>query len=969
VAPGTWDWLVDYLLPSLRGLLLDDVRRFIANPIEALLYPLRRIGDRVSGALWPLGGIGPLLSGMISTAGNTIRHALITSVVGAIWGIPGTINAVQDALRRFPGTLLGGMLGPLWNVGGGIQQLPHALLSGMLGPLWNLGGGLQQLPHALLAGMLGPLWNVGGGIQALATTGVSTITRPLWDGVAMINSGQITLAQLPRQLETSLRGLLADIAGSWERLLSRFWVDLTIWAGANVNRLEQEVYPGLERRARGLSDTLMAGLESGLTAIQGFVLGPGTITPEMAPAIGTRAFGTAVGLGVSSHLLSTLVEFWHPTHTIGLHYLSGFLAQMGSYAPIANAIMGTTIQVGVATPMRFYLNARTRVSIPTPGDLQGMHRKHTLSPAKFGQNMAYWGYSEDWIRDYIEYLPADPRLFDILRMAEAGFPDTTPPSAAIPTLEKMGIQAGGNPDWWLQMKFALAGYNWIDIPMLVDTVHRRETSSERGRLATTASVNFRNGYMTEAQYRQELQASGMTAGQIDWKVRAEQLSALRDDINDLEKLFVDRYLKDMLTYDDLLVALVNVGVTPHKSDILANRALIRKLPKVTDPTAKIEEKATREMQVAYSRMYKEQYRNDLISSTEYHSSLRAIGISESVAWATVQLEVARRIGQTDRVAVKAEARAATRTQAAQLRLYREQFRAGLIDHGRYHASLLDAGVSHAEADAIADAEAVRLEAQARTIAAAAAAAELAKTRAAYSRLYQLQVRAGAITFAVYLHSLIALGVPPGEAQALMEAERTRYDADLAALEAREAAATARAAQRAQERLQRERYDAGAIDGDQYLEQLLAIGIEGPLARATVQLAEVQRFGLLERAELKAEEKLALQLQRTQAALYTRRFRAGELSEAQYLERLIAVGIPELLAAATVELEAAGRVDEAGRVRDQLIIPALKIPWAIYVKRLRELLEAGEITMAEYTRELIASGLAEDVAALVVAVTS
>ena len=966
MAPGQWDWLIDYLFEPLRGKLLDDVRRFLVDPIEALISPLRSIRDRIVGALYPLGGIGPLLSGMISTAGNTVRHALVTNVVGAIWGIPGTVNAVRGVIQQLPHALLSGMLGPLWNVGGGIQQLPHALLSGMLGPLWNVGGGVQQLPQALLAGMLGPLWNVGGGIRELATTGVGTVSRPLWDITAMINSGQITLAQLPRQLETSLRNLLTDAGELWRHLSTEFWPDLIHALGVVRENAVQDVLPDLERKANELGSRLTAGLESGLTAIQGFVLGPGTITPEMAPAIGTRAFGTAVGLGVSAHLLSSLVELWHPTHVIGLHYLSGFLAQMGSYAPIANAIMGTTIQVGVATPMRFYLNARTRVSIPTPGDLQGMHRKHTLSPAKFGQNMAYWGYSEDWIRDYIEYLPADPRLFDILRMAEAGFPDTTPPSAAIPTLEKMGIRAGGNPDWWLQMKFALAGYNWIDIPMLVDTVHRRETSSERGRLATTASVNFRNGYMTEAQYRQELQASGMTAGQVDWKVRAERLSALKDDINDLVSLFTDRYLKDLLTYDDLLVALVNVGVTPHKTDILANRARIRKLPKPTDPTAKAAEKATREMQVAYSRMYKEQYRNDLISSTEYHSSLRSIGISESVAWATVQLEVARRIGQSDRVAVKAEAKAATRTQAARQRLYREQFRAGLIDHGRYHANLQDAGVSHLEADAIADAEALRLETQARTIAAAAAAAELAKTRAAYSRLYQLQVRAGAITFAVYLHSLIALGVPPGEAQALMEAERTRYDADLAALEAREAATTARAAQRAQERLQRGRYDAGTIDADQYLEQLLAIGIEGALARATVQLAEVQRFGLLERAELKAEEKEALALQRTQAALYTRRFRAGELSNAQYLERLIAVGIPELLAGATVALEAEGRIDEADRVRDQLIVPALKIPWAIYVERLRELLEVGEITMADYTRELIASGLAEDVAALVVA---
>jgi len=619
--------------------------------------------------------------------------------------------------------------------------------------------------------------------------------------------------------------------------------------------------------------------------------------------------------------------------------------------------------------MRYYIQARTRVNIPTPGDLQGMHRKHTLSPAQFGKYMAYWGYSEDWIKDYIEYLPADPRLFDILRMAEAGFPVTSPPSAAIPTLEKMGIRAGGNPDWWLQMKFALAGYNWIDIPMLVDTVHRRETNSERNRLVTTASVNFRNGYMSEAQFRQELAAAGKTPDQVDWKVRAERLSALRDDMLDLEKLFVDRYLKDLITYDDLVVAFVNIGVIPRKADILANRARIRKTPKPTDKTDARAEKATREMQVAFSRMYKEQYRNDLITYDEYYSSLRAIRISEAVAWATVELERARRVGQSDRVTIKAEARAATRTQAARQRLFRERFRAGVIDAGFYYDALINAGMVATEARAIVDTEVVRLQAQATAVATAEATAALVKTRAAYQRLYQTQFRAGLITTADYYDDLIVLGIAADLARATVDAEAVRYAAALDALEKREAEATQRAAQRSQAKLQRERYDAGMIDADQYLSGLLEIRVDPALARATVDLAEVARFDLIRRADLKAEEKVALALQREQARLYTRRFRAGEITPAKYLDRLVSIGIPELLAETTVQLELEGRVDEAARVRDQLIIPALKAPWTIYVKRLREMLEAGEITIAEYTRELITSGLAEDVAALVVAATS
>ncbi len=969
MAGGTWGWLVDLLLDPLRGKLLDDIRRYLVDPITDLLHPLRQIRDRITSALWPLWTIGGIISDMISDAANKIRWGLIVSISGAIWSIPGAISTARAYIQSLPHVIVSGLRGPLWGAIGYIAALPQSLLSGLLGPLWGAVGYIAAIPQSLLSGMLTPLWNLSGGIRELATAGIGTLTRPLWDLLAMINAGIFTIQSLPQLFVTSLSGLLAEVRTWWEQLVADAWASLTDWAASVVDHLESDVYPDLERRAMGLRDQLLAGLESGMNTIQSMVLGQGTITPEMAPQIGGRAFFTAVGLGVSAHFLSSLVEFWHPTHMVGLHYLSGFLAQMGSYAPIANAIMGTTIQVGVATPMRYYLNARTRVSIPTPGDLQGMHRKHTLSPAQFGKNMAYWGYSEEWIKDYIEYLPADPRLFDILRMAEAGFPVTAPPAAAIPTLEKMGIRAGGNPDWWLQMKFALAGYNWIDIPMLVDTVHRRETNSERNRLVTTASVNFRNGYMGEAQFRQELADAGKTTAQVDWKVRAERLSALRDDILDLEKLFVDRYLKDLITYDDLIVAFVNIGIIPHKADILANRARIRKTPKPTDDVAKRAEKATREMQVAFSRMYKEQCRNDLITYDQYYSSLRAIRISEAVAWATVELERARRVGQSDRVAIKAEAQAATRTQAARQRLFRERFRAGVIDAGFYYDALINAGVVQAEARAIVDLEVVRIQSHAATIATAEATAALVKTRAAYQRLYQTQFRAGLITTADYYDDLIVLGIAADLARATVDAEAVRYNAALDALEGREAEATQRAAQRAQSRLLRERYDAGLIDADQYLTGLLEIRVDPELARATVDLAEVARFDLIARAELKLEEKEALALQREQARLYTRRFHAGEITPAQLLDRLISIGIPGLLAQTTVQLELEGRVDEAGRVRDQLIIPALKAPWTIYVKRLKELLVAGEITIAGYTRELITSGLAEDVAALVVAATS
>lgn len=969
MAGGSWDWLVDLLLGPLRGKLLDDVRRFIANPIEGLLTPLRQIRDRITGALWPLGWIGPVISSMISDMGDKVRFGLIATIPGAIWSIPGAISTARAVIQSLPHALISSFIGPIWAAVANVGAIPHSLLHGLHGPLWGMVGGIGAIPHALLGGLHGPLWGVSGGIRELATSGIGALTRPLWDILAQIGIGTTGMATLPNTMIGALTPLLISDQDVRHRMQDELWSNV-VGLGMQISpELGSAMARGPTGAIRALGDQIVGSLTSGLTSIQSMILGQGTIAPEDAPTIGTRAFLTASALGASAHALSTAIELVHPLRYMGFHYLSGFLADMGSFSSISHALIGTVVDVGVAVPMRYYLQARTRVTVPTAGDLQGMHRKHTLTPAQFGKYMAYQGYSEEWIQNYIEYLPADPRLFDILRMAEAGFPVTSPPAAAIPTLEKMNIRAGGNPDWWLQMKFALAGYNWIDIPMLVDTVHRRETNSERNRLVTTASVNFRNGYMSEPQFRQELDAAGKTPKQIDWKVRAERLSALRDDILDLEKLFTDRYLKDLITYDDLIVAFTNIGIIPHKADILANRARIRKTPKPTDDTDKRAEKATREMQVAYSRMYKEQYRQNLITYEEYHNSLRAIRISEAVAWATVELERARRIGQSDRVAIKAEAQAATRTQAARQRLFRERFRAGVIDAGFYYDALINAGVVQAEARAIVDLEVVRIDAQAAAVATAEATAALVRTRAAYQRLYQAQYRAGLITTADYYDDLIVLGVDADLARATVDAEAVRYDAEISAIEEREAEATQRAAQRAQAKLERERYDAGLIDADQYLTGLLEIRVDPALARATVDLAEVARFDLIARAELKLEEKEALALQREQARLYTRRFHAGEITPAQLLDRLISIGIPDLLAETTVQLELEGRVDEAERVRDQLIIPALKAPWTIYVKRLKELLVAGEITIAEYTRELITSGLAEDVANLVVAATS
>jgi len=136
----------------------------------------------------------------------------------------------------------------------------------------------------------------------------------------------------------------------------------------------------------------------------------------------------------------------------------------------------------------------------------------------------------------------------------------------------------------------------------------------------------------------------------------------------------------------------------------------------------------------------------------------------------------------------------------------------------------------------------------------------------------------------------------------------------------------------------------------------------------VALEILKLYKLQERAELKAEEKLALQEQRQKAKLYVRRYRAGDIDAATLLDRLIGLEIPRVLAETTVTLEELRLQEEAEKVLAQVIVPALRIPFDLAVARLKELLAAGEISLEEYLHELLESGLAEETVRLIAQVT-
>ena len=965
---GEWDWLVGRLLNPLRGLLWQDIVPAVAGPVNSLLQPVWAVRDAGLEIRTKLANIPGLITGTLVHPLFGLRDKL-ANAPGLITGaLVHPLFGLRDKLANVPGLITSALVHPLFGLRDKVANVPGLITGALVHPLFGLRDKLANIPGLITGALIHPLFGLRDAINEKiegAKLALRQIALDVSHGIINIVGG---IQRLKDELILGVSLAILDVISASQKTQADLLDSVRLLGTDFLAQAGPAVARGVPAVLSAVTDRMTTLLESGLSSVQNLVLGEGHVTPERASEVGVRAFMVASALGATSHALATAIELFHPLRYVGLHYLSGFVAEMGGFSSISSALMGTMARVAIGFPMTYYIQARTRPVLPTAGDLQAMVRKHNISPSEFGEGMGYHGYSQFWIDRYLEYLPADPRLFEILRLAETGIPDTDPPADAIPLLQRIGIRYAGNRDWWLQMKMALAGYNWIDIPKLVQTIRYRMTNTERTRLIATASVNFRNGYMPESDFRTELAAAGKAPEQIEWKVRAERLSALKDDINDLVKLYTDQYLKDILTEGDLRVALVNVGVTPRKADILAARAAIRKMPRPTDPTRAEEEKALRAFQTKSSQLYKEQYRANLITAEEYRQALRAIGIRDNVAWVTVEIEATKKVAQTRKVAIKESEQATVRVQRARERLYREQFRGGLIESALYYQRLVEAGTLPAEARATVDLEVTKRHLELRELREAEMTAEALRTRSAYERLARARYRTGQIDAAAYREVLEAIGISREETRAIVGLEVTTRLAELEEAATREAEQTARAARKLRETLVREFFRSGKIGEDQYLAELLEEGIEPALARATVDLERWKLYDLARRAELKAEEKEALQLQRQQADLLIRRYRAGDIDARTLLDNLVAIGIPELLATATVELEIHERREDANRVLSQLIVPAIKAPWQIYVKELKSSLEAGDITTDEYVDELIGSGIAEYVARLILEVT-
>jgi len=238
--------------------------------------------------------------------------------------------------------------------------------------------------------------------------------------------------------------------------------------------------------------------------------------------------------------------------------------------------------------------------------------------------------------------------------------------------------------------------------------------------------------------------------------------------------------------------------------------------------------------------YKAQHAGGLIDDSDLTLGLQAQGITSSRISVEVAAAATRRFAQIAREE-EAETKAEIRKQQTLLiSALREAFQHGMIDPSQFEQTLIHGGIAPATASATVELEMIKLEGRAMTSRSAAAAraiqAEISIREDTFVELF----RKGVINNLQLQQFLLGSGLPTAVVAAIVDRELARArptPADLlktpAALKAKELTTLAKSKLQVQ-------FAKAAITADVYLSQLVALGVDIDVARATVALDVARR---------------------------------------------------------------------------------------------------------------------------------
>lgn len=424
--------------------------------------------------------------------------------------------------------------------------------------------------------------------------------------------------------------------------------------------------------ARG---TLTEFIKKGYGEIETYLRAQAPITPSKVPTVAATTLATATGFGLAAHLSSAFFEFAHPLKSIGLHQMSAFLADMGSFSAISAGSMGVMIATAVRQPFMYYAQDIFRPLIASEMDLQIMAVKPDITMEDFRRAYAFHGYSERWIDAIQTTMFKEPRYFELSFMLE---------------------DANASQDW-LYKKARRGGYSVEDSNIFVPGLIKKVLRTQRQDLYVAVGRLYKEGYIDDTQFDEMLAPLELRSEALPLAKQAAAAQFLYDNIYELSRLLREEYIKEVITLGDLEVALTSLGISDAKIDLLLASAMVKKMPKPKHIEKKEADKEAAKMQRKYVTLYTQQYRKELLSADELQANLVMVGLTPEMAGITVSLEKTRRLEVPSVVKARTTAKADKESQKLYTALYKEQFRDQQLTEEEFTFNLMIIGYLPEEA--------------------------------------------------------------------------------------------------------------------------------------------------------------------------------------------------------------------------------------------------------------------------------
>jgi len=364
--------------------------------------------------------------------------------------------------------------------------------------------------------------------------------------------------------------------------------------------------------------------------------------PEDAPALALKLYLFAMGAGTAAHGAATITELAHPLKRIGLHQTAAMIGDFAGFGRICGATMGPLVNRVLGQLMTYNVQTRFRPMIPRENLLIEFRSKREIDKAQFDEAMGYQGFSKEWCDIIERWQWKDPRMFEIIRLADIGLDQGPPPAEELPWLRRFGVTGAKLKDWWLYRKFMRAGYEDVDLPVMVRFIHRREVAFALTYVRTAIRRNYRWGWLTDEELDKWMERLQLPEQAKTWIRYAGQLDREHFYRSDLVTYYKTSYRNDVIDDDELLVSLLAMGLPAREATIIARTERIKKSPKPAKPVATAAQKAAADIQKKYITLYLTQYRKDLISDELLEESLLAIGLTAELAEVTVEIEAAKK---------------------------------------------------------------------------------------------------------------------------------------------------------------------------------------------------------------------------------------------------------------------------------------------------------------------------------------